>query len=76
MVSGIQHVPVRLYNGKIAGLEPYAIKGIIWFQADGNNAHPEEYSELIQTLIRTWRAHWGAELPGADYTDRREVLGV
>jgi sialate O-acetylesterase len=57
------HAPVRLYNGKIAGLVPYAIKGIIWFQADGNNSHPEEYSELIQTLIRTWRAHWNAELP-------------
>lgn len=57
------HAPVRLYNGKIAGLEPYAMKGIIWFQADGNNAHPGEYSELIQTLIRTWRAHWHAELP-------------
>jgi len=57
------HVAVRLYNGKIAGLEPYGIKGIIWFQADGNNAHPEEYSELIQTLIHAWRAHWGAELP-------------
>ena len=56
-------VPVRLYNGKIAGLEPYAIKGIIWFQADGNSKHPEEYGELIQTLIRTWRAHWHAELP-------------
>ena len=57
------HVPVRLYNGKIAGLEPYALKGIIWFQADGNSRHPEEYSELIQTLIRTWRTHWNAELP-------------
>src|SRR6185295_5286772 len=56
-------VPVRLYNGKIAGLEPCTIKGIIWFQADGNNAHPEEYPELIQTLIRAWRAHWNAELP-------------
>ena len=56
-------VPVRLYNGKIAGLEPYAVKGIIWFQADGNSKHPEEYAELIQTLIRTWRAHWHAELP-------------
>lgn len=56
-------VPVRLYNGKIAGLEPYAVKGIIWFQADGNGRHPEEYAELIQTLIRTWRAHWHAELP-------------
>ncbi len=56
-------VPVRLYNGKIAGLAPYTLKGIIWFQADGNNAHPEEYSELIQTLIRAWRTRWNAELP-------------
>lgn len=56
-------VPTRLYNGKIAGLEPYAVKGIIWFQADGNGKHPEEYPELIQTLIRTWRTHWHAELP-------------
>ena len=56
-------VPTRLYNGKIAGLEPYAVKGVIWFQADGNSKHHEEYAELIQTLIRTWRAHWHAELP-------------
>ncbi|WP_395743882.1 sialate O-acetylesterase [Prosthecobacter sp.] len=56
-------VPTRLYNGKIAGLEPYAVKGVIWFQGDGNGKHPEEYPELIQTLIRTWRAHWHAELP-------------
>lgn len=58
-----EKVPTRLYNGKIAGLEPYAVKGIIWFQGDGNGKHPEEYPELIQTLIRTWRAHWHAELP-------------
>jgi sialate O-acetylesterase len=56
-------VPTRLYNGKIAGLEPYAVKGVIWFQADGNGRHHVEYAELIQTLIRTWRAHWHAELP-------------
>lgn len=58
-----EKIPTRLYNGKIAGLEPYAVKGILWFQADGNSRHPEEYPELIQTLIRTWRARWHAELP-------------
>jgi len=58
-----RYVPTRLYNGMVAGLEPYTVKGIIWFQADGNIAHPEEYSELIQGLIKTWRAHWNAELP-------------
>jgi sialate O-acetylesterase len=47
----------------IHGLEPYTVKGVIWFQGDGNGQHPEEYPELIQTVIKTWRAHWGAELP-------------
>ena len=56
-------VPVRLYNGMIHGLEPYTMKGIVWFQGDGNGQHPEEYPELIKTLISTWRKHFGAELP-------------
>jgi sialate O-acetylesterase len=56
-------VPNRLYNGKIHGLEPYTLKGILWFQADGNERHPEEYGELIQALIKTWREAWHDELP-------------
>jgi sialate O-acetylesterase len=56
-------VPTRLYNGKIHGLEPYTIKGILWFQADGNERHPEEYSVLIKTLIKTWRERWHDQLP-------------
>ena len=56
-------VPTRLYNGKIHGLEPYTLKGILWFQSDGNAGHPEEYPELIRTLIQSWRARWREELP-------------
>ena len=29
-------LPGRLYNGMIHGLEPYDLRGIIWYQADGN----------------------------------------
>jgi len=61
--SAFRMVPCRLYNGKIHGLEPYTMKGILWFQADGNERHPEEYGELIQTLIRTWRERWQDQLP-------------
>jgi sialate O-acetylesterase len=57
------HVPCRFYNGMIHGLAPYTLRGIIWYQADGNLAHPEEYPELIKSLIRSWRKHWHAELP-------------
>jgi len=55
--------PIRLYNGMIHGLEPYTLRGIIWFQADGNGGHPLEYSELFQGLIKQWRADWKEQLP-------------
>lgn len=57
------HVPVRLYNNRIHGLAPVALKGILWFQADGNFATPSEYPELIQTLITSWRKRWQTTLP-------------
>jgi sialate O-acetylesterase len=47
----------------IHGLEPYTLRGILWFQADGNASHPAEYSELFQALIREWRADWHEQLP-------------
>ena len=55
--------PVRLYNGMIHGLEPYTLRGVIWFQGDGNASYPLEYSELFQALIREWRADWKKQLP-------------
>ena len=56
-------VPCRLYNGMIHGLEPYTLRGIIWYQADGNNPYPSEYSELFQALIKEWRGDWNETLP-------------
>jgi sialate O-acetylesterase len=56
-------VPNRLYNGMLHGLVPYSLRGVIWFQADGNMGHPLEYSELFQALIKNWRGDWKEELP-------------
>jgi sialate O-acetylesterase len=39
------------------------MRGVIWFQADGNAGHPEEYGELIKALITSWRTSFHAELP-------------
>jgi sialate O-acetylesterase len=52
------NMPARLYNGMIHGLEPYTLKGFLWFQGDGNFGNPQEYGELVKTLIRAWRGHW------------------
>jgi sialate O-acetylesterase len=52
------NMPARLYNGMIHGLEPYTLKGCLWFQGDGNFGNPQEYGELVKTLIRARRSHW------------------
>ena len=58
LAEKIPNMPARLYNGMIHGLEPYTLKGFLWFQGDGNFGNPQEYGALIQTLIRAWRSHW------------------
>jgi sialate O-acetylesterase len=52
--------PIVWWNGRLHGLEPYTLRGVIWFQADGNNSHPSEYGEMFRALIREWRAEFDA----------------
>jgi sialate O-acetylesterase len=57
------HIPSWFYNGMIHGLEPYRVKGVLWFQGGDNAPHPQEYPELIKALIQTWRKEWGDDFP-------------
>jgi sialate O-acetylesterase len=54
--------PHLLYNGMIAPLMPYAIRGFLWYQGEGN-AHTAErataYGDLLNTLIVHWREGFG-----------------
>lgn len=50
--------PSLLYNGNIAPLQPYAIKGAIWYQGESNVAHAEEYGQLLPAMIKDWRNQW------------------
>jgi sialate O-acetylesterase len=53
--------PSGLYNGMIAPLTPFAIRGVIWYQGE-SNAGPERaplYARLFQTMIRDWWRSWG-----------------
>jgi sialate O-acetylesterase len=47
-----------LYNGMIAPLIPYGIKGAIWYQGESNAGRAEQYETLFPTLIRSWRKDW------------------
>ena len=50
--------PTELYDGMIAPLIPYTIKGAIWYQGEGNAGRAEQYRSLFPDLIRNWRKDW------------------
>jgi sialate O-acetylesterase len=53
--------PAALYNGMIAPLTPFAIRGVIWYQGESNSGPGRAplYARLFQTMIRDWRNAWG-----------------
>ena len=53
--------PAALYNGMIAPLTPFAIRGVIWYQGESNSGPDRAplYAHLFQTMIRDWRTAWG-----------------
>lgn len=48
-----------LYNGMIAPLIPFGIKGVIWYQGESNAGRAQQYEALLPTLIQDWRTRWG-----------------
>lgn len=48
-----------LYNGMIAPLIPYAIRGAIWYQGESNGGRAWQYRTAFALLIEDWRSRWG-----------------
>jgi sialate O-acetylesterase len=54
----------KLFNGMIAPLTPYGIRGIIWYHGEANRARAQQYRTLFPALIADWRAHFAqGDLP-------------
>lgn len=51
--------PTVLYNGMIAPLIPYAIRGAIWYQGEANAGQAQLYRELFPRMVADWRRLWG-----------------
>jgi len=51
--------PTALFNGMIAPLLPFRIRGAIWYQGESNRPRPEQYHDLFPAMIADWRRHWG-----------------
>jgi sialate O-acetylesterase len=54
-----RNVSSALYNGMIAPLVPFRIKGAIWYQGESNVPRAREYRDLLSLMIRDWRSEWG-----------------
>jgi sialate O-acetylesterase len=48
-----------LYNGMVAPLLPFAIKGVVWYQGEANIGRAAEYRESLPVMITDWRRHFG-----------------
>ena len=52
-------VPTGLFNGMLAPMLNYGIKGVVWYQGESNSLHALEHYELFKLLINDWRMNWG-----------------
>jgi sialate O-acetylesterase len=59
--------PAALFNGMVAPLTPFAVRGFIWYQGESNSRlhlAPALYGRQFRTMIEDWRARWGeGDLP-------------
>lgn len=51
-----------LFNGKIAPLIPFAMRGALWYQGEANTAPDKapHYKHQLSLLVTDWRRRWGA----------------
>lgn len=51
-------IPSSLFNGMVAPVAPYALRGIFWYQGESNAYQSGEYRKLFPVMIADWRAAW------------------
>jgi sialate O-acetylesterase len=52
-----------MHNGMIAPLQPFAIKGVTWYQGEANVGSGMNYRDKMEALINGWRKTWGKDMP-------------
>ena len=52
-----------MYNGMIAPVKPFAIRGAIWYQGESNVGNGLKYADKMQALVEGWRHVWGYDFP-------------
>jgi sialate O-acetylesterase len=58
--------PAALHDAGFASLQPYALRGVLWYQGESNASDtpeqkardPAPYARMFTGLVRDWRAAW------------------
>ncbi|HEY6803180.1 MAG TPA: sialate O-acetylesterase [Pyrinomonadaceae bacterium] len=51
-------VAASIYDGMIAPLIPFYIRGAFWYQGESNEARAQQYEILLPVMIKAWRERW------------------
>jgi len=57
------HYPSVLYNGMIAPLLNFQVRGAIWYQGESNSSRAWQYRTIFPAMIQDWRARFHQPLP-------------
>lgn len=50
--------PCKLYNGMIAPLTGYPVRGVVWLQGESNRRNAHVYAPMLRELMALWRRKW------------------
>ena len=53
-----QRCPTALYNGQLAPLVGFGIRGAIWYQGEDNVPRYDYYAPLLKAMVEGWRSDW------------------
>ena len=54
-----QNTAAQLFNGMVAPLLNYTIKGAIWYQGESNIGNYKDYAALQAGMVKDWRTRFG-----------------
>ncbi|MEA5256802.1 sialate O-acetylesterase [Arcicella aquatica] len=57
-VHSSNNVGTTIYNGMIAPLVPFAIRGSLWYQGEANTGRAYQYRQTFPLMIEDWRKKW------------------
>ena len=52
-----------LYNGMIAPIGRYGLRGVLWYQGESNTTQAARYHARLRSFGNDWRKRFGADLP-------------